>query len=675
MILGKIFGKITTKHFQFLVEKETKKFEFVQVLHKVYDYVLCQVVEIERTDKDIAKCIVLGYKEKGIIKPTMIPFEQNSEVLRAEDEFIKSVIQLKESEKGAYIGKLDGKEIDVFLDLSELLTKHVAILAKSGAGKSYTVGVLIEEIIGKKVPILIIDPHGEYSSLKQPNDEEKEALSKIKMKPKGFKNIQEYGDSKLNPELKPLKLDNNLTAAEITQLMPGKLSNTQMGILYNAIKQLQNINFTTVLLELDKEENNAKWSLINNLEYLNHLEIFSESFIPFNEIIHPGKCSIINMKGIPPDVQEIIVYKLMKDLFEMRKQNKVPPFFTILEESHNYCPERSFGETRCSKIIRTVASEGRKFGLGLCVISQRPARVDKSVLSQCTTQIIMKITNPNDLKAVSNSVEGITAESEVEIQSLPIGTAMITGVVDIPLFVNIRPRMSQHGGHAAEVLEVKNEDFFEKIEEFDSDNSDLLPIVQPKLTAKDIKLMSDKKIKQIQNILIPGYMFLCNDKGIDFNILMESLNGEVITDIDLFRKKALPELDKLSPKEIKLLHAAFQLKDFSEESLIKKGLPLDIKTEILSLCAKGFIAKLEDNIKYKVSEKYILSQLSKNSCFSKIEFIKINYIEKKESKVTIDVMKKKLSKFTTVKDSRECNILKYNIIYEEPNIEIKDSKG
>ena len=91
MILGRIFGKITTKEFQFHIEKETRKFEFVQVLHKVYDYVLCQVIEIERTDKDIAKCIVLGYKEKGIIKPIMIPFEQNSEVLKAEDEFIKSI--------------------------------------------------------------------------------------------------------------------------------------------------------------------------------------------------------------------------------------------------------------------------------------------------------------------------------------------------------------------------------------------------------------------------------------------------------------------------------------------------------------------------------------------------------------------------------------------------------
>jgi uncharacterized protein len=668
MILGRIFGKITTKQFQFLVEKETRKFEFVQVLHKVYDYVLCQVVEIERTDKDIAKCIILGYKEKGNIKPVMIPFEQSCEVLKAEDDFIKSVIELEDAEKGAFIGKLDNKEINVHLDLTKLLTKHIAVLAKSGAGKSYAVGVLIEEIIEKKVPILIIDPHGEYTRLKYPNDEEKEALSKFKLKPKGFKNIQEYGDTKTNPELRPLKLDNNLTSAEITQLMPGKLSNTQMGILYNAIKQLQNINFTTVLLELDKEENNAKWTLINNLEYLNNLELFSESFIPYNEIIRPGKCSIVNLKGIPPDVQEIIVYKLLKDLFEMRKQNKIPPFFTVIEEAHNYCPERSFGETRCSKIIRTVASEGRKFGLGLCVISQRPARVDKSVLSQCTTQIIMKITNPNDLKTVSNSVEGITAESEEEIQDLPIGTAMITGVVDIPLFVNIRPRMSQHGGHAAEMIESKDDETSEEnpsniikeVEEFD--NADLLPIVRPKLTAKDLSIMSEKKIKHINNVLIPGYLFSCNDKGVDFNILIEAVNGEVVTDMDTFGTKALPELEKLSPKEIRLLHAVFQMKEFNEESLIKKGQLLDIKEELSSLIEKGFIIK--ESSKYKISDRYILSQLSKSACFSKIDFIKITHTEKKAQKINIDVLKSKLLKFTTVKDQRECFILKYEPVYE-----------
>lgn len=661
MILGKIFGKITTTHFNFIIEKETKKFEFVQVLHKVYDYVLCQVVEIERTEKDIAKCIVIGYKDdKGRIKPIRIPFEQNSEVLKAEDEFIKSVIKLEDSEKGAFIGKLEGKNIDVKIDLRKLLTKHVAILAKSGAGKSYCVGVLIEEIIDKKVPVLIIDPHGEYSSLKYPNDEEQEALQKYNLKPQGFKKVYEYGDSKLNPELRPLRLNNNLTPNEITHLIPGKLSNTQMGILYSSLKHIDQVNFTNVLLELDKEENNSKWTIINNLEHLNNMGIFTDSFIPYNEFIQPGRCSIINMKGIPPEVQEIIAYKLIKDLFEMRKKNKIPPFFTIIEEAHNYCPERSFGEKRSSQILRTVASEGRKFGMGLCIVSQRPARVDKSVLSQCTTQIILKVTNPNDLKAIVNSVEGITSETEEEIKNLSIGTALVTGVVDMPLFVNIRTRITQHGGQATDILkQAEEKDFFEEVQEFEE--TDLLPIIKPKLTVKDIKLMSEKPIKEIHEILIPGYLFLCQDKTSEYNVLVESVKGNVITDIDEHKSKALPELDKLTQKEVKVLHTAFQLKKFTKEDMIKKGLPLDIDNELESLVVKKYLIKGE---KYEISDNYVLSQLSKYACFNKIDFLKINYNLKKEPKLDIDAIKEKLSKFTSIKDQRECFILKHGIKYE-----------
>ena len=661
MILGKIFGKLTTTHFQFLVEKETKKFEYVQVLHRAYDYVLCQVIEIVRTDKDVAKCIVIGYKDdKGRIKPIRIPFDQNSEVLKAEDEFIKSIIKLEDVEKGAYVGRLEGKNIEVLLDLKTLLTKHVAILAKSGAGKSYTVGVLIEEIIDKKVPILIIDPHGEYTSLKEANDEEEDTLKKWNLQPQQFKNIQEYGDTKLNPSLRPLRLNNNLLSNELVHLFPGKLSSTQMGLLYSALKHLNTINFTTVLLELEKEENNAKWTLINNLEHLNNLEIFSETFIPYNELVQPGKCSIINLKGISPDVQEIIVYKLIKDLYELRKKEKVPPFFTIIEEAHNYCPERSFGEARCSKILRTVASEGRKFGLGLCVISQRPARVDKSVLSQCTTQIIMKVTNPNDLKAIANSVEGITSESQEEIKNLSVGTALITGMVEMPLFVSIRPRMTKHGGHAQEILEtVKEEQFFEQVEEFQK--NDLLPIIQPKISVKDLKLMSDKEIKTVHNILIPGYIFLCMDKNVEYSLLVESVDGGVVVDIDNFLTKALPDLDKLTPKEIKVLHAAFQLKKFTEQDLTKKGLPLDIKEDLYTLIQKGLVQYKNNN--YRISDNYILSKLSKHACYNKIEFLDIKYNKKLEAKISLDIIKEKISKFTTVKDQRECHILKYDVVY------------
>ena len=119
MILGKIFGKVTTTEFKFLVEHETRKFDYIQIYHPVYDYVLCQVLEIEKQEEmTTASCQVIGFKDKdGKVKKLRIPFEPGSEVLTAENEFIAKIIKLEDSTSGAYIGKLDGKDIKIFLDL------------------------------------------------------------------------------------------------------------------------------------------------------------------------------------------------------------------------------------------------------------------------------------------------------------------------------------------------------------------------------------------------------------------------------------------------------------------------------------------------------------------------------------------------------------------------------
>jgi len=101
-----------------------------------------------------------------------------------------------------------------------------------------------------------------------------------------------------------------------------------------------------------------------------------------------------------------------------------------------------------------LASEGRKFGLGLAIITQRAAKVDKNVLSQCNTQVILKVTNPNDLKAIIASVEGLTTSMAEEISRLPIGVAIMTGGgLEMPLMVEVRPRETRHGGESVKVIE------------------------------------------------------------------------------------------------------------------------------------------------------------------------------------------------------------------------------
>jgi DNA helicase HerA-like ATPase len=95
-----------------------------------------------------------------------------------------------------------------------------------------------------------------------------------------------------------------------------------------------------------------------------------------------------------PEAAEIVVHKILKDLFDARKKESVPPFFAVIEEAHLFCPEKVFSEAKSTKILRTIASEGRKFGLGICIVTQRPARVDKSVGSAIAIRL-----NPPPLKS------------------------------------------------------------------------------------------------------------------------------------------------------------------------------------------------------------------------------------------------------------------------------------
>ncbi|MGM5481286.1 MAG: ATP-binding protein [Nanobdellota archaeon] len=672
MLVGKIYGKVTTKEFRFIVEQDVTKFDYIQVYHEVYDYVLCQVIELEKHESmTTAQCHIIGYKDKddGKIKKLKIPFEPGSEVFLAQDDFIREVVKLESEDHGAFIGKLDGKDIPIYLDLRKLLTKHVAILAKSGSGKSYTVGVLLEEIIDKNVPLLVIDPHGEYSSMKHENTEENEIeqMAYFDVQPEGF-NVNEYGDPKISKNVRPLKLSNKLSSQELVDMLPTKLSSTQLGLLHSATQHLDSCDFDSVLANLHHEESNAKWNIISVIDQLKDMNLFSEAPTPFHELISSGTCSILNLKGIDPEIQDIIVYKLAKDLFDARKRNTIPPFFLVVEEAHNYCPERSFGEKKSSKILRTIASEGRKFGLGMCVVSQRPARVDKSVISQCSTQLIMKVTNPNDVKAISNSVEGLTANTEKEMQDISIGTTLITGVTEVPLFVRVRPRKSLHGGHAVDILgehtEKKDEtDIFDKIDQFE--NEEILPIIKPTTTPKDIKLMSDKEVKDVKNILVPAYLLTCSEGDDSYRLLIDRTTGGVITDKESGFIKQIPELDSLSQQELLVLQTIYADKGLAVDQIKTRLQSLQgIENLVQSLLEKRFLIRTEDGV-YGLNDRILFDKLSTCKTHEEIHYERVPYHEKQESSLGLGDIKTNLSSFTTIHDHAELYLLKYDVTYAE----------
>lgn len=117
----------------------------------------------------------------------------------------------------------------------------------------------------------------------------------------------------------------------------------------------------------------------------------------------------------------------------------------LLEEAHNFSPANTPVVT--TRILKTILSEGRKFGVSVGLISQRPGRLDSDVLSQCMTQCIMRIINPVDQSKIAESVESMGRDLIQELPSLSKGQAVLAGAsVNTPVLINVRTRKTRHGG-------------------------------------------------------------------------------------------------------------------------------------------------------------------------------------------------------------------------------------
>jgi len=483
--IGVIFGNVLAGSFKVAISgSNVQRNEYVQANHKMYGSVLGQLIKLERetdVDYDKASAIsggqevefqeklvgvvdIIGYRDdRGLLQRPQTPFRAGEVVTRAETDLVGSVLGLKtEGGSTAYMGLLQGYNIRVNLEIDELVSRHMAILSKTGGGKSYTVGVFIEELMKRLVPVVIIDPHGEYSSLMFPNVSEKDhqLMGRFGVKPRGYgEHISLFSaDTKLSPDSTQLCFDSiNPTEADLMEFIDVGTGASKKLLVDTVRRVKEGKRFYTmdqVLETMMENPSENKWPIINKLEMYKEMGLFSQTPTRLSDLVKEGQTTIIDLKGCDTDLQETLVNRIVRKLFEARKLGKVPPMMLVAEEAHNFCPQQ--GVAKSSATMRTVAAEGRKFGLGLCVVTQRPAKIDKNVLSQCATQIILKLTSPNDLKVIAQSIEGFTEGMEDDIQALPIGVALITGAkLSRPMVVEIRVRETKHGGEDVSVISAK----------------------------------------------------------------------------------------------------------------------------------------------------------------------------------------------------------------------------
>jgi DNA helicase HerA-like ATPase len=478
--VGRIYGDVGLGQFQLTLSQPVERGDYLAVKDEVHGLVLCQLDDLRRkSDLDLDRADqlshgaetpihesllgiarIIGYRDgQGLVKVPTLPFRPGAEVFRAEEPLIAEVLGLQHhSAAGAYVGLLRNHELKIELDINQLVQRHVSVLAKTGGGKSYLLGVLIEELLRHKVTCVIIDPHGEYGSLRVAA-EKNGAHARFGVESQGFgMRVHEFSpDVTLNRGAKPLTFSlRHVDPRDLLVFMGLTNVKSFLGPMKKLLEEVQTLNPEYTIKDLvqaaARAEGPAFETLHERLEYVEQTKLLAPQGTSLNELVHKGDATLINLRGVAPDVQELVVTRIATTLFDNRKKDKIPPLFLVIEEAHNYAPQQ--GIAACSRILKNIASEGRKFGLGLCVVTQRAARIDKSVLSQCTTQLILQVTNPLDLKAIAQSIEGLTNGMTEMIQSLPVGVALVTGGgYHTPLFCEVRPRATRHGGESVRVVE------------------------------------------------------------------------------------------------------------------------------------------------------------------------------------------------------------------------------
>ncbi|MEM2963331.1 MAG: ATP-binding protein [Candidatus Anstonellales archaeon] len=387
---------------------------------------------------NVASVKSLGIFCEGKVMRNAFPPAPGSKVEMVDEEILKKFLGFRDD--GLNLGKLQNHDLDVKIGMGRLLQKHLSILAMSGAGKSYLCSVLIEEMLERKmelgrIGIVVIDPHGEYSVFKNTEYRNQVQVFEGKKIKISLKKVSPQQLFEWMPNLSPAQ---KREAATILKCIQREMRDKGESFgLEDLVKKI----------ETSELRDNVRNALLSWFWELATLKVIGRADLPnIRELAKPGILSIIDLSDIDSlRRKQVIVSYFGKKLFAQRKKNAIPPFVLIVEEAHNFAPEKVQKEAAISKnVIETFAREGRKFGACICLVSQRPVRLSTTALSQCNTNIILKITNPFDLKHVAESCEGIDANTQSAITTLGVGEALIIGeAVNYPVFIKVRKKRAE----------------------------------------------------------------------------------------------------------------------------------------------------------------------------------------------------------------------------------------
>ena len=444
--------------------------------------------ELTANSNDIVRINMIGTlldKEglrENVFKRTLesVP-EISSEVFIMSDESLTEFMNVISSTSAdgndpLNIGKYAlNKHADAYLDGNKFFQKHAVIVGSTGSGKSCTVATIIQQIaMLKSANAILFDIHGEYSPIKgdsikhykiagptdtyednilflpywlltyeemlamlldrgdqnAPNQAMLFSRTVLKEK-KSF--LSENGREGLADNItidSPVPYNMNGVLDEFnrlnTEMVPGAKDKQRKGdyngTLSRFIQRLENkVNDKRLNFMFSKDEKLLKYDYIDLLFKKLMLSASNE-----------GGIKIIDFSEVPSDILPLIVSLIARLVFTVQQwidKESVQPIALFCDEAHLYIPQdvKDGVETLSLNSFERIAKEGRKYGVGLVVITQRPSEVDRTVLSQSSNYVAMRLTNSDDQNVIKKLLPDSIGNFGDILPILDVGEALVVG--------------------------------------------------------------------------------------------------------------------------------------------------------------------------------------------------------------------------------------------------------
>ena len=363
--------------------------------------------------------------------------------------------------KGLAVGPLASHPmLKVCLDPTNLFGRHSAILGQTGSGKSWTVASLVQKTVAvmPKAHIIILDLHGEYC-WKREDGSRHYAFADSIVRHVDARDLEIPYWLMTYAELCDLLIEHsereatNQTAFFRDCLLEGRQSENAnatpaLGLsrvtvdtpIYFCLSDLlakvraKNVervgnrqgpmfgHFDRFLMRIESKLNDQRYDFLLKPRKRNtsvSLSALLRDFVGLGEPKRP--VTVIDLSSVPFDVRPTVAAQIGRLAFEFNYWNpkyREFPILLVCEEAHAYIPRASASQFAGSrKSMERIAKEGRKYGVGLAVVSQRPHEVSETVLAQCGTFICLRITNPDD----QGYVRSLVPESEGDLVSVLAG--------------------------------------------------------------------------------------------------------------------------------------------------------------------------------------------------------------------------------------------------------------